>query len=105
MRSEWLWGLLILMTLFGSFGSACFKMFSLRKKKWILLAGFLLYGIGALLNIYLLRFLPYTVVLPANALTYIWTMYLAKVLFKETIGFYKMAGIAFIFAGLLLLVL
>lgn len=77
----------------------------MRKKKWILLAGFLLYGIGALLNIYLLRFLPYTVVLPANALTYIWTMYLAKVLFKETIGFYKMAGIAFIFAGLLLLVL
>ncbi|WII35720.1 EamA family transporter [Paenibacillus thiaminolyticus] len=103
MRNEWLWLLLVMMTWFGSLGSACFKLSSARKQRSILLLGFLCYGAGALLNIYLLRFLPYTVVLPANALTFIWTMMLARWIFKESIGLPKLAGIAFIFAGMLLL--
>lgn len=70
----------------------------------MLLLGFIVYGLGALLNIYLLRHFPYTVVLPANALTYIWTLYVAKIICKETIGFHQLAGIAFIVSGLLVLV-
>ncbi|GAV11640.1 EamA family transporter [Paenibacillus sp. NAIST15-1] len=104
MRNEWLWVLLIFMTWFGSLGSACFKWYSIRHRKWILLTGFMLYGIGALLNIYLLRFLPYTLVLPANALTYVWTLCLAKWWFKESVGWHKVAGIGVIGLGLVILV-
>jgi len=97
--------LLPLMTLFGALGSVFFKWFSTKKTIISLLIGCMFYGIGALLNIYLLRELPYTVVMPANALTFIWTLLLAKWIFKETIGMYKIAGVAFIISGLLLLIL
>lgn len=105
MRTDWwIWGLLLAMTLLGSSGSACFKAFSLNKQTRVLLLGFACYGSGALLNILLLRYLPYTVVLPANALTFVWTLAFARLLFHERVGMYQIAGVAFIFAGLLTLV-
>lgn len=96
--------LLLAMTVAGSLGSLCFRLFSLHRRLIILLLGLGLYGTGALLNIYLLKVLPYTVVLPANALTFIWVIILARTVFKERIGFFKIAGAAFIGLGLLLLV-
>lgn len=93
------------MTLFGALGSVFFKKFSLHRKIVTLLIGCMFYGLGALLNIYLLRELPYTVVMPANALTFIWALLLAKWVFKETIGMFKIAGVACIVSGLLLLIL
>ncbi|CAH0120673.1 MULTISPECIES: EamA family transporter [unclassified Paenibacillus] len=97
--------LLPVMTLFGALGSVFFKKFSLHRKIVTLLIGCMFYGLGALLNIYLLRELPYTVVMPANALTFIWALLLAKWVFKETIGMFKIAGVACIVSGLLLLIL
>lgn len=97
--------LLIAMTVFGSFGGAFFKRFSLRKSFLMLAAGGACYGTGALLNIYLLTKLPYTLVLPANALTFVWTLLLAKWWFGETIGKFKIAGTCVIMCGLLLLVI
>lgn len=93
------------MTLFGALGSVFFKKFSLHRKIVTLLTGCMFYGLGALLNIYLLRELPYTVVMPANALAFIWALLLAKWIFKETIGMFKIAGVACIVSGLLLLIL
>lgn len=104
MKNEWLVVILLFMTLVGSLGSVFFKYFTLKKQIIYLLIGFMFYGLGALLNIYLLKVLPYTVVLPANALTFIWTLIFAKWFFKETIGVYKIAGIAFIISGLILLI-
>jgi len=99
-----MFALLLVMTLFGSLGGVCFKLFSQKKAKAYLLTGFMFYGSGALINIYLLDILPYTVVMSANAMTFIWTLLFAKWIFKESVGMIKIAGIAFIVSGLLLLV-
>lgn len=104
MRNEWLIILLLLMTILGSLGSVFFKFYTLKKTLIYLLTGFSFYGLGALLNIFLLKVLPYTVVLPANALTFIWTLLFAKWFFHETIGIYKIAGVAFIISGLVVLI-
>ncbi|WP_342576788.1 EamA family transporter [Paenibacillus sp. FSL M8-0142] len=105
MKNEWiLYALLLVMTLFGSLGSVLFKAFTANKQLKLLLAGFISYGLGALLNIYLLGQLPYTLVMPANALTFLWALIFAKLVFKETVGIGKTAGVAFIISGLLLLV-
>lgn len=93
------------MTLCGALGSVFFKRFSMIKSLVSLMIGGMFYGVGALLNIYLLGKLDYTIVMPANALTFIWALLLAKWIFKETIGMYKIAGVAFIISGLLLLIL
>ncbi|WP_127530446.1 EamA family transporter [Paenibacillus kobensis] len=95
--------LLVLMTLFGSAGGALLKLFSsTRKLKWAAF-GLAAYGAGALLNIYLLSVLPYTLVVPANALTFVWAMVLAKWIFGEQIKGLRWAGVAFIMGGLILL--
>lgn len=104
MKNEWLILMLLIMTLAGSLGSVYFKFYTNKKKLIYLLIGFAFYGTGALLNIYLLKELPYTVVLPANALTFIWTLVFAKWFFNETIGIYKIAGVAFIISGLIVLI-
>lgn len=99
-----LFALLIAMTLFGSLGSVFFKGFTSKKQLSLLFFGFTSYGIGALLNIYLLKELPYTVVMPANALTFLWALLFAKLIFKESIGVIKIAGVFFIISGLMLLI-
>ncbi|UNK16607.1 EamA family transporter [Paenibacillus sp. N3/727] len=99
-----LYMLLLAMTLFGSLGSVFFKGYTSKKQLLLLFFGFASYGIGALLNIYLLKELPYTIVMPANALTFLWALLFAKVIFKESIGIIKIAGIVFIISGLLLLI-
>lgn len=92
------------MTWFGALGSVMFKLSSLRQSRLFLLAGLAFYGIGALFNIYLLGKLPYTVVMPANALTFVWTLLLARWLFKESAGMIKIAGVALIVSGIAVLV-
>jgi len=104
MKNEWYIVLLLFMTIAGSLGSVYFKNYTLKKKLIYLFIGFSFYGVGALLNIYLLKVLPYTIVLPANALTFIWTLLFAKWVFKEPIGMYKIAGVAFIISGLIVLI-
>lgn len=58
---------------------------------------------GALLNIYVLKFLPYTVVLPMTSLTYIWTMIISFYLLKEKITFKKILGVTLILIGAFLI--
>lgn len=58
---------------------------------------------GALLNIYVLKFLPYTVVLPMTSLTYIWTMIISFYLLKEKITFKKILGVILILIGAFLI--
>ncbi|MGX6446100.1 EamA family transporter [Neobacillus sp. K501] len=105
MKSSLFIMLLVIMTLFGAAGGVFFKLLSTTKKKIFFLVGGFFYGIGALLNIVLLKELPYTVVFPANALTYIWALILAKWVFNEKIGKYKLIGVVFIILGIVMLVL
>lgn len=61
--------------------------------------GGMLYLLAAVLNIYILKFLEYSVVLPLTSLTYIWTMALSYLVLKEKITGRKMLGVALILAG------
>lgn len=76
-----------------------------RKKILIrLIIGVGFYGLGAILNIIALQFLPYTTVFPLTAVTYIWTMTLSFALLKEKIGKRKIIGVLLILAGAIVLV-
>ncbi|RFU66858.1 EamA family transporter [Bacillus sp. V59.32b] len=97
------------MTLFGALGGLFFKQFTNEnnknnKKLYFLFLGCLMYGIGAILNVVLLRFLPYTTVFPLTSITYIWTMVLSFLILDEKINRYKFLGLLFIIAGTFLLV-
>lgn len=61
--------------------------------------GGLLYVLSALLNLYLLKRLPYSIVVPLGSLTYIWTLIIAYKFLGETITRRKMTGLLLIIIG------
>ncbi|MEG2624154.1 MAG: EamA family transporter, partial [Clostridia bacterium] len=64
-----------------------------------------LYGLSALVNVWLLQIMPYSVVVPLGAVCYIWTMFLSKYLLDEQITTRKMTGVCCIIGGTILLAL
>ena len=103
--------LLIIMTMIGACAALFLKKASSSKTiKEILLnynfyLGGLLYFIGALINIYVLKFLSYSTVLPLISITYIWTMLLSYFILKETISSKKIWGVILIIVGSLVIVM
>ena len=96
---------LLLMTLLGSAASLFLKkasgfsdLASLIKNINLYVGG-LLYVASAVLNIWVLRYLEYSVVLPLTSLTYIWTMLLSYLILKEKISVKMIMGIGFIIIG------
>ena len=96
---------LLAMTFMGSAASLFLKktsgstgILALAKDKNLYLGGFL-YLAAAVLNIWLLRYLDYSVVLPLTSLTYVWTMILSKLFLNEKITGRKMAGVLLLLAG------
>lgn len=96
---------LLLMTLLGSVASLFLKkasgfsdLVSLIKNINLYIGG-LLYVASAVLNIWVLRYLEYSVVLPLTSLTYIWTMLLSYLILKEKISVKMIMGIGFIIIG------
>lgn len=67
--------------------------------------GAILYLLSALLNIYILRFLDYSIVLPLTSITYIWTMILSYFVFREKITMKKIIGLGCVFIGVILIVI
>lgn len=102
-------GLLIVMTLMGAVAALFLKRASSFKSIKDLLTnihfyiGGLLYFLSALLNIYILKYLDYSVVLPLTSITYIWTMILSCMILKEKVGSRKMIGIFGIIVGAVLI--
>lgn len=100
-----LYVMLVLMTMIGSVASFFLKRASQSESllrtlgNYNLYLGGGLYLLSALLNIYLLRFLDYSVVLPMTSLTYVWTMFLSSRLLGERVTNRKLAGVALIVAG------
>ena len=98
--------LLILMTLLGAVAAGFLKkassstsnFFMLLKNKYFIFGGFI-YLIAAILNIYILKFLDYSVVLPLTSVTYIWTMFISTIFFKEKVNIMKFSGIFLIILG------
>lgn len=110
MKAEFVW-LLLLMTVFGAVAGLFLKRASgsdtivgILQSPNLYLGG-LLYLAAALLNVYVLRFLEYSVVLPLTSVTYIWTMILSYMVLKEKITAKKLAGVSLIIVGAAIMVL
>jgi EamA-like transporter family. len=103
-----------LMTCLGSLGAICFKRTSINggkfnvaellKNKWLYIGG-ILYVAGAVFNILVLRFLPYSVVLPLSSITYVWTIFFSNRFFHEKINKFKILAMCCIGIGVVLLIL
>lgn len=100
--------ILIIMTAIGAFASLFLKMAAAGNGIAELLTnrnlyiGAMLYLLSAVLNIYILRYLDYSVVLPLTSLTYIWTMFISHGILKEKITKRKMIVVALILLGAIL---
>lgn len=99
--------ILLVMTIMGSVASFFLKKASSNKtikdlilNKNIYIGGFL-YLFAALLNVYILKYLNYSVVLPLTAITYIWTMLISYKFLKEKITFRKIIGVSMIIVGVI----
>lgn len=101
--------LLVVLTLLEALGSVYLKkataadgIIGIIKTPVFYLGGFL-YFAAAVMNIYVLRFLDYSVAFPLKAFTYIWTVLLAYVFFKESLTKRKLAGVVLIVIGAVLI--
>jgi len=65
--------------------------------------GVTLYIISALGNLYLLKRLPYSLIVPLGSMTYVWTMLISKRYLGEEITKRKLAGVGLILAGVSLI--
>lgn len=101
--------IIIFMTMLGAVAALFLKRAStfkslaelLRNLNFYVGAG--LYLICAILNIYTLKYLDYSTVLPLTSMTYIWTMLLSYLVLNEKIGVRKLLGVVGIIFGALLI--
>ena len=109
MRIEFLL-LILMMTVLGSVASLFLKRASgsngivAMLKNYNLYLGGFLYLAAALLNVYVLRFMEYSIVLPLTSITYIWTMVISYLILKEKITGRKIAGVCLIVVGAVVIV-
>ena len=102
--------LVAVMTLAGSLGAYYFKrssesatgVFSLLRISKFYIGG-ALYAVSAILNVLLLRVMDYTVLYPMTAITYVWSLLISNHFLGEKITGKKIAGIALICLGVVLL--
>ena len=96
--------LILSMTLTGAFASLCLKrssentLFRTFFSFWFY-GGAVLYLCASLLNIWALKNMDYSTVLPLTSITYIWTIILSKIFLKERISKKTIAGIIYIVIG------
>ena len=100
---------LLIMTMFGSVASLFLKkasgsngLINMLKNINLYIGGFL-YVSSAVLNIWLLKILDYSVILPLTSLTYIWTMILSYFILKEKITVKKIVGVCLILIGAIMI--
>ena len=103
--------LFLLMTFLGSYGSLLLKkstqngvsIFKLLKNIFFYCGGFS-YFLSAVINIILLKYINYTIMLPLTSVTYIWSLLLAYFVLKENLSKEKIIGMTVIGLGILLIV-
>ena len=97
--------MLLIGTLLGAVGGFYLKKSTVNEKIFdIIMSPFLYIGgfsylISAILNIIILKYLPYSVVLPLTSITYIWSLIIAYYFLKEKITKVKIYGIICIIIG------
>jgi drug/metabolite transporter (DMT)-like permease len=92
-------------TISGAFGGYYFKkastggsLFCIVTSKKLFLELFL-YILGSVLNIMVLKYLDYSVLLQLTSITYIWTLFISRMFLGEQITKYKIASILIILIG------
>ena len=97
--------LILIMTLLGSYGGFFFKksatdhtILEIIKNKYLYI-GILFYLSGAFINILVLKYMPYSVVLPLSSITYVWSVISAVLILKEKLTVTKVLGISSIVIG------
>ena len=100
--------ILVIMTLSGAIASfflkkasTSYNIFSMLKNINLYIGG-CLYLVSALLNIDVLRYLDYSVVLPLTSITYVWIMVISYFILKENITKNKIVGVVLILIGAVL---
>lgn len=103
--------ILLIMTVIGSIASFFLKKASKSEtildliKNINIYVGGGLYLLSAILNIYVLKYLDYSIVLPLTAITYVWTLLISYRFLKEKITAKKVMGIIFIIIGAIIITL
>lgn len=103
------WGTILAMTVLGALASWMLKLASgadglaALVRDWHFWLGGLGYGLAAVMNIWVLRHLDLSVVLPVTSITYVWTLVIARVFLGEHLGVGKIAGVAAIVLGVVLI--
>lgn len=101
--------LMLIMSFFGAFAGLFLKKgtnFIGRKNFftiWQLYVGGLFYLASAIINIYVLRYLDYSVVMPMMSITYIWSTLLSAVILKEPLTVRKITGLLLMLLGVILI--
>lgn len=93
--------LILLSALFTSSGQLMWKLGTVHI--FLILIGFVLYGIGALLMIGAFRFGEISVLHPMLSVSYILSLVLGAIVLKETITIHKIIGIVLIIIGMIFL--
>lgn len=94
-------------TLFSSIAALFLKRASDTKLPFVRLIffnkdfyiGIGLYFLASVGSIVALKYLPYSVVYSLSAMTYIWTLIIARIFLKEELSRQKIVGVSFIFVG------
>lgn len=81
-----------------------FKRITELIKNYNLYVGAGLYLLSAIINIVVLKYLNYSVVLPLTSITYVWTMVISYLFLKEKVGVKKLLGVSFIIIGCICIV-
>ena len=64
--------------------------------------GGILYVASSVLNIWLLKVLPYSIILPLGSLSYVWTLIISALLLKEKVRTNQIVGVVIIMCGVIL---
>ena len=70
---------------------------------WMLIPGFALYGLGALIMLYAYKFGSLSVLQPILSLNYVLSLILAATILGETIGALRIIGVFVIIGGVVLI--
>lgn len=93
---------MVMSSLLACVGQLLWKLAVQEGFLWIL-AGFVLYGLGALIMIFAYRYGSLSVLQPMLSMNYVLSIFLAAAVLKEEITLFKVIGILIIIFGVLLI--
>lgn len=111
--TQTVYGIIVLLitTISGSLGAILLKkamsdiselsVKNVLTNKWVYL-GLGSYILSAVFNIVLLKLLDYSIAYPMTSLTYVWTVFISYLVFKEKISLKKIIAVILIVSGVFL---